>query len=320
MTRIAALFDAIAPQYVVLAMLFAGILALCEGIRQAFSNDDASLGQAATRLQRLGQATATLRAPDAAPFWLKLPFFGNLPVKMRQAGLTVAPQRLLAICAGIAVPVFALFGWRLGVVPGACMAALIALGGPTAWINHMRAKRMMAFSKQLPDALEMMRRGLTVGHPLNVTIATVGREMADPVGEEFRLLADQIAYGDGLVDAVQDMATRIDHEDLHYLSAAVAIQQSAGGNLAAVLATLARVIRMRFSMRRRVKAISSEGRISAIILTALPFLMFGATLITAPTYFSGVSDDPKFLPLAIIVVVLVTGNGLMMKKLVTFRI
>ena len=311
---------AVTPRHIMLAMIFTGVVLLCEGIRQALSVKDADHAASAARLRALQERSTRLRHEGDAPIWLKLPFVGNLPVKMRQAGLTTAPSRLLAGCALLALAVFAVAAMQTGWIVALALAILIALGGPTAWINHTRAKRMTAFSQQLPDALEMMRRGLTVGHPLNVTIATVASEMADPLGTEFRQLADQIAYGDTLVEAVQDMADRIAHEDLQYLAAAIAIQHGAGGNLAAVLGTLARVIRLRFSLRRRVKAISSEGRISAFILTALPFVMGGGTLILNPDYYRGVADDPKALPMAIAVIVLVTLNGLAMRKLVTFRI
>ena len=320
MTLLTDAFAAIAPRHVVMAMLFTGVLLLCEGIRQALSGTDAQDGQAKARLQALQTRTTRLRRTEEASIWLKLPFFGNLPVKMRQAGMTIAPQRLLARCALLAVAVLGLAALKIGLFPGLLLALAIALGGPTAWINHKRARRMTAFSMQLPEALEMMRRGLTVGHPLNVTIASVASEMPDPLGTEFRLLADQVAYGDSLVDAMQDLADRIAHEDLQYLAAAIAIQHGAGGNLAAVLGTLARVIRLRFSMRRRVKAISSEGRISAYILTSLPFVMGGGTLIMNPDYYLGVADDPKAIPLAVAVLFLVTLNGLAMRKLVTFRI
>ena len=320
MTLLLDAMAAITPRHVVLAMLFTGIVLLCEGIRQALSVRDATDAASAARLRGLQNHSTRLRHADDAPIWMKLPLVGNLPVKMRQAGLATAPQHLLAGCVLLAVVVFGTAALQTGWIVALVLSVLVALGGPTAWINHMRARRMAAFSQQLPEALEMMRRGLTVGHPLNVTIATVAREMPDPLGTEFRLLADQIAYGDTLVAAVQDMADRIAHEDLHYLSAAIAIQHGAGGNLAAVLGTLARVIRLRFSLRRRVKAISSEGRISAFILTALPFVMGGGTLIMNPDYYRGVADDPKALPLAVAVIVLVTLNGLAMRKLVTFRI
>ena len=320
MTLLLDAMGAITPRHVVLAMLFAGILLLCEGIRQAVSVRDASDTAGAARLRALQSQSTRLRHADHAPIWLKLPFVGNLPVKMRQAGIATAPQHLLAGCVLLAVVAFGITALQTGWIVALVLSVLIALGGPTAWINHMRARRMAAFSQQLPEALDMMRRGLTVGHPLNVTIATVAREMPDPLGTEFRLLADQIAYGDTLVAAVQDMADRIAHEDLHYLSAAIAIQHGAGGNLAAVLGTLARVIRLRSSLRRRVKAISSEGRISAFILTALPFVMGCGTLIMNPDYYRGVADDTKALPMAVAVIVLVTLNGLAMRKLVTFRI
>lgn len=308
------------PKYLVFGMLFVGVLIAMEGVRLALSQRDDETARQTARMQGLASRSHSLRHQTTASLLLRLPFFGDVPAKMRQAGITISPRKLLLTCLAIAVPVSAGVGFAIGPLPGLVAGVAVGAVGPTAWVNHVRTKRLLAFTRQLPDALDMMKRGLTVGHPLNVTIATVGREMADPVGTEFRLMADQIAYGDSLTDAIDDLALRIDQEDTHYFAAAVAIQQSAGGNLAAVLGTLSKVIRSRFAMRRRVRAISSEGRISALILSALPFLMYGATQITAPGYYSSVSDDPKFLPMVIAFAVLVTGNALMMRKLVTFRI
>ena len=122
--------------------------------------------------------------------------------------------------------------------------------------------------RQLPDALDLMARGLKVGHPLNTTIRSVANEMPDPIASEFGVVMDQIAYGDDLPDAFAEMADRIDLEDVRYLSVSIGIQHGSGGDLASILMTLSRVIRNRLSMRKRIKAISSEG--SSAMACSLP--------------------------------------------------
>ena len=151
---------------------------------------------------------------------------------------------------------------------------------------------MKELERQLPEALDLMARGLIVGHPLNSTITAVANEMTDPIASNFGTIADQISYGDDLVDAFMDFAERTDLEDVRYLAISVAIQNGTGGDLGKVLQTLAKVIRGRMTLRKRIMAISSEGRLTSIFLSLLPVLIFVSTSLTAPDYYRGVADDP----------------------------
>jgi tight adherence protein B len=188
------------------------------------------------------------------------------------------------------------------------------------FLRHKHQKRIDALTQQLPDALDLMMRGLRVGHPIGATIANVGRTMPDPIGAEFRILAEQISHGDFISDAFNDMADRLGQEDVEYLAVAINIQHGTGGNLADVLGTLSTVVRERIIMRRRVRAISSEGRMSAYVLSALPVLIYISTSLSAPGYYTDVSDDPMFKPIMLIIVGLVVGNFLALRKLVTFKL
>lgn len=179
---------------------------------------------------------------------------------------------------------------------------------------------MTAMTHQLPDALDLMARGLIVGHPLNTTIASVATDMQDPIGTEFGVMVDQISYGDDLVDSFVDFADRTDLEDVQYLAISVAIQAGTGGNLAQVLSTLAKVIRDRITMRKRIQAISSEGRLTSNFLSLLPVAILTFTMVTTPDYYGGVSGDPLFRPIAITVVVLMVVNYFAMRRLVNFKI
>lgn len=305
---------------------FVGILLLLEGARAFLGENNSDASIRAKRIEKLGKSGGfeerlqiVNRVPQAS-LASRIPIYGTLPAKMSQAGMTLAPAVFLAICAAVAGSLFIGAAAVLGIPTAAVMAALTGMVIPMSIINIIRKKRVAKFAEQLPDALDLMMRGLRVGHPLNVTIQNVAENMPDPLGTEFQLMANQITYGDDLVDAFFDLADRIDQEDMHYLSVSVAIQHGTGGNLAAMLGTLAKVIRGRFTMRRRIAAISSEGRITAWVLSSLPFMMYGATMITAPGYYASVQDDPLYLPIATVICVLVVTNFLVMRKLVNFRI
>jgi len=319
-------FDNLDPLLFLYIAGFLGVLLLLEGLRVLLFGEDSDEKYQAKRMSKLGAAMALekqiklVRDTPKPTLMSQIPVYGTLPAKMRQAGMTMSPLVFLAICAAVAASLFLVASFVLGVKTASIMAALVGMVIPMSIINIIRKKRAGKFAEQLPDALDLMMRGLRVGHPLNVTIQNVANNMPDPLGTEFQIMSNQITYGDDLVEAFFDLADRIDQEDMHYLAVSVSIQHGTGGNLAAMLGTLARVIRGRFTMRRRIIAISSEGRITAWVLSSLPFVMYGTTMLTAPDYYPSVSDDPLYLPIATIICLLVAANFLIMRKLVNFRI
>jgi tight adherence protein B len=131
---------------------------------------------------------------------------------------------------------------------------------------------------------------------------------------------DQISYGDELVAAFRKLADRNPNEDFHYLAVSIAIQHGTGGNLSRVLGVLAGVMRGRIMMRRKIKAMSAEGRISALILSCIPFLMVGLNSIITPSYYGDVMQDPLFIPMAMAGLALIVLNGVILFRLVNFRI
>ncbi|QUJ76703.1 type II secretion system F family protein [Sulfitobacter albidus] len=275
----------------------------------------------AMRPERASDTAHALVKSSAAPMLgLTLPVVGNLPLLLRRADMEGREFSLglIVLAAGTLTGA----GMSFFLVPIIAFPAGLALAAFLAFkvLSARHEKRMTALTQQLPDALDLMMRGLRVGHPINATIANVGRTMADPVGAEFRQLAEQIAHGDYLTDAFRDFAERTGQEDVEYLSVSISIQHGTGGNLAEMLGTLSKVVRDRIIMRRRIKAISSEGRISAYLLSALPVVIYVATSLTAPDYYSDVSDDPLFKPIAVAIVVLVVANFLTLRKLVNFKV
>ncbi|MEQ6249950.1 type II secretion system F family protein [Sulfitobacter sp. HNIBRBA3233] len=273
------------------------------------------------RPERASDAAAALvKSTGRSDPGLNLPLVGNLPLLLRQADME-GKATLVALWA-IAGGVILAAGLSFLITPLLAVPAGFVLSGLTVLqiVKARRNKRLDALTQQLPDALDLMMRGLRVGHPINATIANVGRTMADPVGSEFRTLSEQVAHGDYLTDAFRDFAERTGHEDVEYLSVSISIQHGTGGNLAEMISTLSKVVRDRIVMRRRIKAISSEGRISAYLLSALPVVIYIATSLTAPDYYSDVSDDPIFKPIAFLIVALIVGNFLALRKLVNFKV
>ena len=305
--------------------VFLGVLMMFEGLRQLVTRSE-SLSEARNRRMRMIAAGAStedllrLLKPGRDGWQLDgLPVFGTLPADLRKAGLTIRPGHFLTLASGAAAVVAMAASTVVPAWIAAGVALLLCLALPLIWVRVRRNRRMAALVAQLPEALDLMARGLTVGHPLNATIASAASDMKDPVATEFGIMVDQISYGDDLLDAVMDLAERTGLEDARYLAVAIAIQHGTGGNLARVLGTLSKVIRYRLAMRRRIKAISAEGRLTSIFLSCLPLVILGATSITAPGYYVDVSGDPLFRPFAIVVSTLVVANFLIMRRLVNFR-
>lgn len=305
--------------------IFLGVLLAFEGLRQTLSRRE-SQSEARNRRMRLIAAGATtqerlsiLKPRHDAWRLARLPLIGTLPSDLARAGISIRPETFLTFSASAA----AVVGLAASTIVAPPVAALLAVGlcivTPVLVVRARRRQRMAALVAQLPDALDLMARGLTVGHPLNATIASVATDMSDPVAMEFGIIVDQIAYGEDLPEAVMDFAERTDLEDTRYLAVSIAIQHGTGGDLARVLMTLSKVIRDRLTMRQRIKAISAEGRLTSLFLSALPVVILAATMTTSPDYYRGVSGDPLFKPFALVVVTLVVANFVVMRKLVNFR-
>ena len=149
-------------------------------------------------------------------------------------------------------------------------------------------------AEQFPVALDIFVRGLRAGHPVAAALDLLTHEMSDPIGSEFGIVTDEVAYGADLRDALHNMANRCDLDDLRMFVVSLSVQSETGGNLAEILENLSRVIRDRASMMLMVRALSSEGRMTATILTALPVLAFVALFLLNPPFYLQVANDPAF--------------------------
>jgi tight adherence protein B len=171
-----------------------------------------------------------------------------------------------------------------------------------------------------PDAIDIIVRSLRAGHPVPVAISMVSRELRDPIGSEFGIVTDEITYGADLETAMRNLYFRVGTDDLPLFVTAVAIQSSTGGNLGEILENLSAVIRQRFKMRRKIKALSAEGRASALILSSLPFGMFAIINFLVPTFYASVWDqDLTKIGLLLAAGWMSIGNFIMY-RMVNFRI
>lgn len=203
-------------------------------------------------------------------------------------------------------------------IPAVAFGLLIGLLLPYMLLRRARAKRIRTFEKQLPDALDMIVRSLRAGHPTTVAAALVAREMPDPIGTEFGIAADEVTFGSSLEDAVRKMSERVGSESLRLLAVALSIQAKTGGNLAEILSNLSKVIRERGKLRLKIRALSAEGRVSAIILSAFPLVMFLLLQLLAPGFYGRVWGDPLVMPVFTIFGGVALLGDYIMYRMVTF--
>jgi len=193
--------------------------------------------------------------------------------------------------------VFGLAGVALGTTLR--MPALLTFLWATAFgalpffvLYRLRAMRLLKFQRQMPDALDLIARALRAGHAFFVGLKIVGDELADPISTEFQRTFEEITIGLSIPEALQNLAGRMDCPDVKYFATAVSVQRETGGNLAEIMAGLGHTIRKRFEFHEKVKALSAEGLLSAIILFILPIAIAVIGYLTNPTYMSVLFIDP----------------------------
>src|SRR5580704_4398701 len=245
----------------------------------------------------------------------------NLNQLVLQSGLTVGFGRLVTFVAIGAVVAFAATMLLRGNLLQAFLAALFAgFVLPILVLRYLRSRRHKKFGAQFPDALDMIVRSLRAGHPVPIAISMVSREMRDPIGSEFGILADEITYGADLETGLRNLYFRVGQDDLPLFVTAVAIQGTTGGNLGEILQNLSTVIRERFKMRRKIRALAAEARASALILSSLPICIFAMVQIVTPEFYASVWNEPLTKQaLAMAGAWMMVGNFIMY-RLVNFRI
>ena len=203
---------------------------------------------------------------------------------------------------------------------GIVVGLIVGLLGPLFLLKRKAKKRAKMLGDQLPNALEVVVRSLEAGHPVPTAIDLVGKEMPDPIGSEFGMAADEIAFGSTLEQAIGRMADRCRHPDMDLFAATVRLQERSGGNLVGLLKMNANTIRERVRMRLKIAAASSEGRASAMILTAAPICAGLLLQLSSPDYYGGVIHERGVqITLGIVATWMTLGN-LIMRRMIDMRI
>ena len=238
-----------------------------------------------------------------------------------QSGLTMGIGRLVIfVTVGMAFVFAAVMFTQDDFGEAILIALFCGLVMPFVVLRTLRRRRQSKFGAQFPDALDIIVRSLRAGHPVPIAISMVAREMKDPIGSEFGIIADEVTYGADLETAMRNLYQRIGQDDLPLFVTAVAIQSSTGGNLGEILQNLSGVIRQRFKMRRKVRALAAEGRASAIILSSLPIGIFAIIQLVAPDFYASVWSE-QLTKIALSGAGFWMGIGnLIMYRLVNFRI
>jgi tight adherence protein B len=206
-----------------------------------------------------------------------------------QSGLTIGIDKFATYTGVVALFVFSMLMLTRGDFLEALGAGLFCCTLlPLLVLKFKRSRRQKQFGAQFPDALDIIVRSLRAGHPVPIAITMVAREMPDPIGSEFGIVADEMTYGADLETGMRNLYFRLGQDDLPLFVTAVAIQSSTGGNLSEILENLSGVIRQRFKMRRKIRALAAEGRASAMILSSLPILMFLVIQIITPGFYASV--------------------------------
>jgi tight adherence protein B len=217
----------------------------------------------------------------------------SLNLLLIQSGLNLRLWQLLGFAAAASGLAGTGVYFGIGKLPHAVAVGLVmAILAPWLVLTFIRNRRRNAFGSTFPEAIDIIVRSLRAGHPVTVALNMVAREMPDPVGSEFGIVADEVSFGSDLESAMRGMMMRVGQEDLPLFVTSVSIQSSTGGNLAEILQNLSTVIRERFKMRRKIRALSSEGKASAIILGATPIILFTVVNWTTPSFYGEVWDHP----------------------------
>jgi tight adherence protein B len=201
-----------------------------------------------------------------------------------------------------------------------CLGAFLLAIVPWFRLARQRNLRIRAFEKQIPEALDLMSRAMRAGHAFPTAVQMVGEEMADPIGLEFRTLFDETNYGMPQQEALVRLAERVPVADLGYFVVAVLIQRESGGNLAELLDNIASIVRARLKLLGSVRTLSAEGRLSAWILLALPFVTGALINIITPQFMAVLWTDPIGLRLVGAALVSMTLGVIWMRKIIQIRV
>ena len=247
------------------------------------------------------------------------PEFLNVSKSIEQADANLQPGALVGagIVIGTVMAITAVFLVNVYVAP---VAAMVGLAAPFIWLYYKKTARMKKFAGQLPEAMELTARALRAGHSLAAGMHVVAEEMPQPIAKEFGRVYEEQNLGIQLEDALRNMCDRVPNLDLRFFTTSVAIQRQTGGDLAEILDRIGYVIRERYKILGQVKALTAEGRLSGIVLIALPIGLFMLMLWMKPDYISLLWTDKIGIKMSIGAVFLMLVGSYSIKKIIDIKV
>lgn len=296
---------------VFIAMVFVAVLLLSQGlVTPVFGENKRIRKKMHSRLRKIEEAiegptsSSILRKEylvKLSPFgrWMEsLPGMESLRNTIEQSGHTQKAHHVVLLCLALAV-MGGIISWYLLkfqlliVIPVSLICAYL----PLFKIKYDRVKRLEKFEEQFPEALDVMVRALKAGHPFSHTMQMVAEEMSDPVAREFGLTFSDMNYGNDVRHAMLGLLERVPSMNVMAFVTSILVQKETGGNLTELLSKISEVIRGRFKLNRKIKTLSAEGRMSAWVLTLIPFILFVMIMVTTPDYLTILTDSPQGLKL-----------------------
>jgi len=320
----------ISAEPVIYIIIFIAVLALVQGAYLVIFGKSISMdGKVNRRIEMLDKGGNREQVLDQLRKEMtqhmksqSIPIYSMLANKAQKANIAFTPTQLILVMILVSGVAFVLLAFmtEVGLAVQALISVLMGVGGVYTWVSSKANKRMNMISEQLPEAVELMVRSLRVGHPFSSAVAIVAREVPDPLGTEMGMISDEAAYGRDMGETLKAMAERLDVQDLRFLAVAVTIQQTSGGNLAEILDGLAKVIRARFRLFRRVAAITSEAKWSGKLLSGFPIVALLGINVVQPDYFDEVMESPLFIPACLVVAGFLVLNLVVMRALVNIKV
>lgn len=326
------------PQLIFYLAVFLGTMLLVQGSYIHFSDKSRISKRVNSRMKLIAsgasndEVLSALRrdAPAARSLFASPRMIEFLEVRLTQAGIKLPVERLVVLMLGATLLIGVLFpvignftgllhsfaGYLLIVI----FAVVIGIVMPLVLIARKAEKRMAKFEEQFPISLDILVRGLRAGHPVTSALELLVSEVPDPIGSEFGIVVAEMNYGYDLRGALTNLAARVRTQDIQMFVVSVSIQAETGGSLADILDGLSKVIRERASMALKVRALSSEGKMTGTVLSLLPVVTFCFVFATQPHFFLDVMDDPLFLPGVMVVGVWYAIGIVILKKLIKIKI
>lgn len=248
-----------------------------------------------------------------------LPFSARLRLLLSQADSSWTVGKLLFGSLLLALVVFWIGTFKV-TLPLSAAAGALAGAAPFIFLAGKRSARMRRFDELLPDAIDLMSRGLKAGHAVNSAIEMVAQEVPDPVGTEFRRVFEEQNFGLPMREALINLSNRVPLPDVNFVVTAMLVQRETGGNLAEILDKTVTVIRERFRLRGQLRIYTAQGRLTGWILTALPFGMFFILNFLNPDYEGIMLTDPLGQKLLYLGIILIAIGWYAIRKVIDIKV